>query len=137
MESDTTVQYQSYHIFLGFQFLVYEKVERIFLIISDYLKQKADACRRNVSQIRLEVSYHRLAGWRLATNRMPSRDGARPLANQSARGGSRVDAASKKKYAFACFLFVATSHAILPCRYLPHEPHLGRVICAAGGRLFC
>jgi hypothetical protein len=102
VESNTTVQYQSYNIFLGFQFLVYEKVERIFLIISDYLKQKADACRQNVSQIHLEVSYHRLAGWRLATNRLPSRDGARPLANQSVRGRSRVDAASKKKYAFAC-----------------------------------
>jgi hypothetical protein len=36
VESNTTVQYQSYNIFLGFQFLVYEKVERIFLIISDY-----------------------------------------------------------------------------------------------------
>jgi hypothetical protein len=81
VESNTTVQYQSYNIFLGFQFLVYEKVERIFLIISDYLT---------------------------------SRDEARPLANQSVRGGSRVDDASKKKYASACFLFVATSHAILP-----------------------
>jgi hypothetical protein len=93
---------------------VYEKVERIFLIISDNLKQKADACRRNGGQIRLEVSYHRLGGWRLATNRMPSRDGARPLANQSVRGGSWVDAVSKKKYSFACFLFVATSHSKTP-----------------------
>ena len=95
VESNTTVQYQSYNIFLGFQFLVYEKVEHIFLIISDYLKQKADACRRNVSRIRLQVSYHRLAGWRLATNRMPSRDGARPPTNQRARRGSRVLAVSK------------------------------------------
>jgi hypothetical protein len=94
---------------------VYEKVERIFLIILNYLKQKADTCTRNGGRIRLDVSYHRRAGWRLATNWLPSRDGARPLANQSVRGGSRVDAASKKKYAFACFLFVATSHAILPC----------------------
>jgi hypothetical protein len=45
---------------------VYQKVKRIFLVISDYLKQKAVACGRNVSQIRLEVSYHRLAGRRPA-----------------------------------------------------------------------
>jgi hypothetical protein len=75
VESDTTVQYQSYHIFLGFQFLVYKKVERIFLIISNYLKQKADACRRNVSRNRLEVLYHRLAGRRPAPGQSEREEG--------------------------------------------------------------
>jgi hypothetical protein len=114
VESDTTVQYQSYHIFLGFQFLVYEKVEHIFLIISDYHKQKADTCRRNVSQNRLGVSYHRLVGRPPPTNRMPSCDGSRLPANQSARRGSRVLAVSTKKYSFACFFIVATSLSITP-----------------------
>jgi hypothetical protein len=81
----------------------------MFLIISHYLKQKAYACRRNVSQIRLEVSF---TAWRAGgrpTNRMASRDGGRLPANQIARRGSRVLAVSEKKFLFACFFIVATS----------------------------
>jgi hypothetical protein len=110
VESDTTVQYQSYHIFLGFQFLVYEKVERIFQIISNYLKQKADACRRNVSQIRLEVLYHRLAGLRPGTNRLPSHGGGRPPANQ--REGGQEGRRCVEKEICVC-LFLVCSH--FPC----------------------
>jgi hypothetical protein len=44
VESDKTVQYQSYKIFWEFKFKVYQMVEDILLIISHYLKQKAHAC---------------------------------------------------------------------------------------------
>ena len=116
VESDTTVQYQSYNIFLGFQVLVYEKVGHIFLIISDNIRQKADTCRRNASQIRLQVSYHRLAGRPPPTNRMPSRDGCRLPANQSARGRGKVMSVSRKNFLFACFFIVATSLSKTPWR---------------------